>query len=71
MALRESIVYLGKGPSVLHTPEVPRYAEMVQYALDRSGWNASNFDVYRCRVEYPVMPSSVVVQFELPLKPAS
>lgn len=59
-------MYLGKGPSVMHTPDVPRYAEMIQYAFDRLGWDEARFDVYRCRVEYPVMPSSVVVRFDLP-----
>ena len=69
LAQRESVVYLGKGSSVLHTPHVPRYPEMAQYAFDRLGWDGEKFDVYRCRVEYPVMPSSVVVRFELPQKP--
>ena len=69
LALRESVVYIGKGPSVLQTLDVPRFPEMAQYAFDRLGWAGEQFDVYRCRVEYPVMPSSVVVQFELPEKP--
>ncbi len=64
-----SVTYLGQGPTVLYTPNVPRYAEMVQYAFDRLGWDGEKFDVYRCRVEYPVMPSSVVVRFDLPQKP--
>lgn len=64
-----SVTYLGQGPAVLYTPSVPRYPEMAQYAFDRLGWDGEKFDVYRCRVEYPVMPSSVVVRFELPEKP--
>ncbi len=68
LATKESVVYLGKGPSVLHTTDVPRYPEMAQYAFDRMGWDGERFDVYRCRVDYPIMPSSVVVQFELPEK---
>ena len=66
LPLRETITYLGRGPSVLATPHVPRYSEMVEYALSRVGWNGNRFLVYRCRVEYPVMPSSVVVQYDLP-----
>lgn len=69
LALRETVDYLGRGPSVLRTPALPRYPEMVQYALDRLGWDGRRFDVYRCRVEYPVMPSSVVVRFDLPKPP--
>jgi hypothetical protein len=64
-----SVVHLGRGPQVLSSANVPRYAEMVQYALDRAGWDARQFDVYRCRVEFPVMPSSVMVRFEMPRRP--
>lgn len=63
------VVYMGKGPSVLHTADVPRYAEMAQYAFDKLGWDGERFEVYRCRVEYPVMMSSVVMQFGLPERP--
>ena len=64
-----SVVHLGKGPEVLSSPDVPRYSEMVQYALDRAGWDAREFDAYRCRVEFPVMPSSIMVRFEMPRRP--
>ena len=67
----ESVVYLGKGPSVLHTLDLPRYAEMVRYAFARLGWDGERFDVYRCRVAFPVMPSTVAMRFELPDAPAS
>jgi hypothetical protein len=70
LGTRETVEYLGRGPDVLHTPEVPRYAEMVRYSLERAGWTPEGFDVYRCRVEYPVMPSSVVVLWDLPDPPA-
>jgi hypothetical protein len=69
LPMSETVIYLGRGPQVLSTPDVPRYAEMVQYALDRVGWDASKFDVYRCRVEYPIMPSSVVTIVEPPKRP--
>lgn len=62
----ESVEYLGRGASVLYTPEYPRYPELGRYAFDRLGWDAERFDVYRCRVEYPVMPSTVAMFFDLP-----
>lgn len=65
----ESVAYLGKGPSVLYTPDFPRYAELGRYAFERLGWDAERFDVYRCRVEYPVLPSTVVMAFDLPAAP--
>ena len=69
LGVKESTIYMGKGASVLQTLDVPRYPEMAQYAFDRLGWDGEKFDVYRCRVAYPVMPSSVVVRFDLPEKP--
>ena len=69
LGISETITHLGKGPSVLHTPDVPRYPELARFAIQRMGWDPEKFNVYRCRVEYPVMPSSVVVQFDLPEPP--
>ena len=67
----EAVPYLGKGPSVLYAPDVPRYPEMGQYVFDRLGWDGRRFDVYRLRVDYPVLPSTVVVQFDLPEAPGT
>lgn len=69
LPFRGSIAYLGRGPAVMQTPEVPRYGEMMAYAFDRLQWPGDEFDVYRCRIEYPVMPSSVVMRFALPDDP--
>ena len=55
---------------MLHTADVPRYPKIAGYVFDRLGWDGSRFDVYRCRVQYPIVPSSVMLQFELPEKPA-
>lgn len=67
----EDVMYLGRGPSVLATPDVPRYPEMVEHVVRRLGWNPACFHVFRCRVEYPPVLSTVVVQFELPERVAS
>lgn len=68
---RFSVTHLGKGPSVLHTADVPRYAELGRYVFDRLGWEGDRFDVYRCRIEYPVVPSSIALRFPLPEPPSS
>jgi hypothetical protein len=69
--LHEKASYLGKGPDVLFTPDVPRYPELGRHVLDRLGWGDKRFDVYRLRVEYPVLPSTVVMQINLPEPPPS
>ena len=67
---RETVSYLGRGASVLQTQDFPRYAELARYVFDRLGWDDQAFDVYRCRIEYPVVPSSVMIYFDLPKAPA-
>jgi hypothetical protein len=68
--LSEAVGYAGRGLGGLHSPHVPRYAEMARYAFSRLGWNPDEFDVYRCCVAYPIMASIVWVCFELPPSPA-
>ena len=69
LAMRESVVYVGRGSDALQTEEIPRYSEMVRAAMSRVGWDPSQFDVYRCRMEFPVVPSSVQIAFALPEAP--
>ncbi|MFQ5805655.1 MAG: hypothetical protein ACE5I3_04310 [Phycisphaerae bacterium] len=71
LPVRETVEYLGKGPSVVYTPHVPRYAEMVRYAFDKLGWDGERFDVYRVVLLFPVIPTSVVMRHELPEAPAN
>jgi hypothetical protein len=65
----ESVQHLGRGASVLYTPDYPRYPELARYACERLNWEADRFDVYRCRIEYPVLPSTVALFFDLPEAP--
>jgi len=67
--MRQTVTYLGKGPSVLHSPDVPRYPTMARHVFDKLGWEGERFDVYRCAIDYPVVPCSVVVWFPLPEAP--
>jgi hypothetical protein len=69
LPLWESVDYLGKGPAVIHTPDVPRYADMARYVFERLGWDGERFDVYRIRIQYPIIPSTVAMRHELPEPP--
>jgi hypothetical protein len=70
LPMGESVIYLGRGLDVLETPEVPRYQEMIREAMRRVGWDPSRFNVYRCRVEFPIVPSLLRIKFDLPERPA-
>ena len=70
LPLHSSVTYLGKGPTVLHTADVPRYPELGQYIFDRLNWDGDRFDVYRCRIEFPITPSCASLRFDLPEAPS-
>jgi hypothetical protein len=57
---------LGRGPDAAATADVPRYPELLRRVFERLGWEAGAFDIYRARMRYPVVPSSVVLSFDLP-----
>ncbi|MAY73890.1 MAG: hypothetical protein CMJ31_04045 [Phycisphaerae bacterium] len=61
-------VYLGSGANALAVPELPRYAELVAFACERSGFDLDDFAVHQCRVEFPPLPSSLTMRSDrLPL----
>jgi hypothetical protein len=55
LPMTEKSEYLGEGIDAARTPLIPRYADLLTYAIERMGWNPDEFRVFRCRVEYPVM----------------
>lgn len=65
LGVQEVVNHIGRGRGALHAPEMPRYPEAVAYAMGRLGWNPEDFDVYRCRVEYPVVQTVVIISFDL------
>lgn len=66
-----TVAHLGQGPHALDTTDVPRYPHMFREVCRQLGWNPALFNAYRCRVEYPIMPSSVVVGYDLPVRTQS
>jgi hypothetical protein len=71
LPVQEQVEYLGRGRAVAATSEIARYADMIQEALDRGGWNGAEFDVYRVQMRYPPIPSNLVIAHDLPEPPNS
>jgi hypothetical protein len=59
LPISETTEYLGGSIESLHTPEFGRYREMIESVLRDLGWSDLRFDVYRCRVHYPILHACV------------
>lgn len=67
----EELQHLGRGLLRVRTADVPNYADILTDAFASIGMDPNDFDVYRVRMRYPPMPSSVMVRHELPPPPQS
>jgi hypothetical protein len=59
MPARETAAYLGTSLDALHAPEVARCPALIGHVLKRNGWDRTEFDIYRCRVRYPILHTAV------------
>jgi hypothetical protein len=59
LPLSEQAEYLGEGLYAARTPLIPQYEDMLSYAMDRLGWDASEFRVFRCCVRFPLLYSRI------------
>lgn len=66
LPIRVNVQSFGRNPSRAQTLEVPQYLRMAEYVCGRAGWNLKEFNIFRCRVEYPPMPSTLVMRYEVP-----
>jgi hypothetical protein len=57
----ESVNYLGMSTDALFTANAPRYVELVRWGLARLGWDESEFHFYRCRLEYPILATTLQI----------
>jgi hypothetical protein len=69
LPLAETVQSIGHCPPVVATPLVPRYPEMVQRVYDRMGWHADDFYGFRFVMKYPPMPTAIVMQHDLAVRP--
>lgn len=63
LPLAQSIQPLGPASSAPTVPEIPRYAEMLNYGMAHMGWNIADFDLYRLRIAYPMLSTVTMVSF--------
>ncbi len=69
LASDEIVQYLGKDPTAIYTPDIPRYAELVSDICDKTRCDPKHLDVYRLRIDFPAIPTSVGMEHDLPEEP--
>jgi hypothetical protein len=65
----ESLQLLGQGVNRFRSTETPAYLEMLGYICQQRGWDGRKLRGYRCRIEYPIYSSQIMMSFDLPSKP--
>ncbi len=64
LPFRERIIRLEAGVDGARTREVPEYIGMLQFVCDQLQWKLEDFDVYRLRIEYPLLHTKISTMFE-------
>ena len=63
LPFHERLVRLDAGVDGARMRDVPGYVDIVEYVCGRCGWRADEFDVYRVRVDYPLMFTRLWTKF--------
>jgi hypothetical protein len=64
LPFREKLLKLEGGVDGARMREVPRYNEMIEYVCEQMNWRSEDFDVYRVQIEYPLLHSRLLADFE-------
>jgi hypothetical protein len=67
----ETFNFMGSGADVARIREVPRYPDLIKYACEKMGWRFEEMDLYRIRIEYPLMDSNILLRLQSPPVPAT
>lgn len=66
LSVGETVVRLGRGVSLAQTPDLPGYQDLAGAVFDRLGIDdPGEYELYRVRMAYPPMPTTVMIKHEL------
>ena len=65
----ESVESLGTGISRCRSADIGRYGELLQSVCARLGWDGTRFRGYRCRIDYPLYGSQVILTWDQTERP--
>jgi hypothetical protein len=65
LPFRERITRIEAGVAGAYLREAPRYLELLHDVTSHLGWRLEDFDIYRLRIEYPLLYTALQLRFEL------
>ena len=68
LPLNVKVEHTGRGAFAARTRDVPRCADLARYVFEHTGWPEGEFNLFRVRLEYPPLPVSAVMRYELPAR---
>ena len=69
LPIHERVAFLGSGVLNVQIREMPNYPEVIEHAFTRLGWQSEEFDCYRLQMQYPPIPTALIVDSPLPPRP--
>jgi hypothetical protein len=65
LPFRETVTKLEAGIDGARIHGTPQYVDMLKYICEKRKWKLDDFDVYRLRIEYPLLDTLVAMRFDL------
>lgn len=69
LPVREKLEHLGTGLDRLANYDYARSQDLAALAMNRAGWDPREFIAFRARMEFPPIPTSMVIAHALPKQP--
>ncbi len=63
LPLSDKVVHLGRADKATATPDFARFPQLLADAARKVDWDLSEFDLFRARIEYPVLSTVIRLQF--------
>ncbi len=65
LSVNETVTKLGRGVTLAQTPDLPGYRDLAGEIFGRLGIDPGEYELYRVRLAYPPMPTTVMMKHEL------
>ncbi len=65
LCVSDQVAHLNRGVSLAQAPDLPGYSDLVKSVFGRIGVDPAEYELYRIRMAYPPLPTTVMMKHEL------